>query len=226
MFSRLSARFAAYWYCGIPLLAAALLVAGCGASTDVSTTSGSAATPTATLASAATPTPSQAAPSILSSEQFTCPETPAGPDKTIVGSLILLTVAYPSSWKETHCTRTRFSDGSVTLWVGNYVRIDAVPNTTMTVRQWVDAHKTTYETITLQPVTVRQAQEAVAVTDQLDQSAPSPADFYFAQVHALLRGSRYLYLLSSSLDVEYQDTSVDTVIPGPLRDYISDWSVS
>jgi hypothetical protein len=86
--------------------------------------------------------------------------------------------------------------------------------------------KTSYETITLQPITVRQAREAMSVTDQLDQSAPSPAYFHFMQVGALLRGSHYIYVLSTSLDVEYQDTSADTVTPGPLRDHIANWSVS
>jgi hypothetical protein len=217
-------RRAARRFCGISLLAVALLIAGCGASTNASGVPAGAATPTATLAPTTTPSPT--APSILSSEQFTCPQVASGSDKAITDSALLLRVAYPGSWNETHCTRTRLSDGSVLLWIGNYVHITAVPDTNTTVQQWVDAHKSRYETITLQPITVRQAAEAFAITDQLDQSAPSPGDFHFAQIHAALRGSRYLYLLSTSLDVEYQDTRADTVTPGPVRDYLAGWSVS
>jgi len=220
------ARLAACRSCCIPLLGVALLVGGCGASPSVPTASAGTATPTATLAPLATASPSATPVSVIKSEQFTCPETSSGSDKVIADSSILLSVAYPGSWKETHCTRTRYSDGSVNLWIGNYVHINAVPNTTMTVQQWVDAHKTSYETITLQPITVRHAQEAVSVTDQVDQSASSPAYFHFLQVGALLRGSHYIYVLTQSLDVEYQDTSADTVTLGPLRNYIADWSVS
>ncbi len=225
MVSWLAQLAACQYYC-IPLIGAALLVGGCGASTNISTASAGTATPTATLAPTATASPSPTPVSIVKHEEFTCPETLSGADKVIADSSIFLSVAYPGTWKETHCIRTRFSDGGVTLWIGNYVHIDAVPDTSMTVQQWVDAHKTSYETVTLQPITVRQAQEAVSVTDQFDQSAPSPADFHFAQVGALLRGSHDIYVLSTSLDVEYLDTSADTVIPGPLRDHIADWSVS
>ena len=201
------------------LCAVALALASCGATTtNVTTASPS---PTAMLAATATLPPIPTVPSVVKSAQFTCPEMVDGSDKSITDSTILLTVAYPGSWKETHCTRTLLSDGSITYWIGNYVHITAVPDTSVTVQQWVDEHKTSYETITLQPVAVRQAQEAVIVTDQLDQSAPSPFDFNFAQIKALLRGSHFLYELSTPLDVAYDDTSVDTVIPGPLRDYIS-----
>jgi hypothetical protein len=224
--SRLSARRAAYRNCCLPLLGAALLIAGCGVSTNVSSASVARATATATLAPTATPEYVPTVPGILSSEQFACPQTVAGSDKTIVESALLLSVAYPSAWTETHCTRTRLSDGSATLWIGNYVHVTAIPDTTMTLQQWVDAHKTKYETVTLQPITVRQAKESAIVDDQLDQSAPSPFDYYFSQIRVLLRGSRYLYELSTSLDVEYQDTSADTVIPGPLQNYVADWSVA
>jgi hypothetical protein len=94
------------------------------------------------------------------------------------------------------------------------------------LQEWVDAHKTQYETITLKPISVHSAVEAVTVIDQMDQSAPSTGDFHFLQIHVLLRGSHYIYALSTSLDVAYTDTKADTVIPGPLANYVADWSVS
>ncbi len=151
MVSWLAQLAACQYYC-IPLIGAALLVGGCGASTNISTASAGTATPTATLAPTATASPSPTPVSIVKHEEFTCPETLSGADKVIADSSIFLSVAYPGTWKETHCIRTRFSDGGVTLWIGNYVHIDAVPDTSMTVQQWVDAHKTSYETVTLQPI--------------------------------------------------------------------------
>lgn len=215
----------------IPLLMLAAVVsfAGCSSvsnsTSSTSATGGSVSTPIATLAPTPTPPPIPTVPSVVSKQEFTCPEKPDGSEKTIADSTILLTVSYPGSWKEAHCTQTKLSDGNITIWIGNYVHIDAVPDTDISAQQWVDAHKTTYETITLQPITVRQAREAVIVTDQLDQSAPSPFDFYFAQIRVLLRGTRYLYELGTPLDVAY-DTSTDTAIPGPLPNYVGDWSVS
>lgn len=212
--------------------ALALTLAGCGTTTQDAATAAS--TPVATLTTTATATavrqvkvaPSATPPTVVTRNEFTCPATADGSDKAIADASLLLTVAYPSSWSETHCTRTKLSDGSVTLWIGNYVHIDAVLDTNTTVQQYVNAHQSSFENVTLQPVTVRQAMEAFDLNDQLDQSAPSPADYYFSQVHAILRGSRFLYLLTTSQGLDYADTASDTPPPGPIANYISDWEVS
>ncbi len=214
------------------LCAVALALASCGATTtNVTTASPSptamlAATATATTSAQANVAPTATPVSVVSQDAFTCPVMVDGSDKEIADPSILLIVAFPVSWNETHCTRAAFSDGSADLWIGNYVHITAEPDTDRTVQQYVTAHQTSYEKVALQPMTVRQAAEAFTLSDQLDQSAPSPADYYFSQVHAILRGSHYLYLLTTSLDVEYHDTSADTVPPGPVVNYISEWSAS
>lgn len=205
-----------FWAAMITILVG-LTIAGCGGT--VSTTSTSSLTPAASPTSTATAVVSPAG-----TTQAPCQDTVNGSQVTVSESAILLNITYSAVVHEADCALMGYSNGQELFQLGNLMDVYAEPAAGRTIQQYVDAKKMPYETITLSPVTVRQAQEAYLVQVQLASNAPGPGYFNGIGAVALLRGSHYIYEVRQLQAKNYPGPTDDTP-SDPLSNYVPGFAV-
>lgn len=207
---------------GVSMLSLSLVTA-CGAQSSPTT---SATTPTQSPSPTATPSPTAIAQVTATATNDLCPQTTSGAQVTLTEPSMLLSFTYPASVAETHCKLTSVSNGGWLLWVGNLLEVYAEPTAGRTIQQYVNAKKTSYETVTLTSVTLRQAQEAYLVKDTLAANASGPGYFTEANVVALLRGSQYIYEVRGLQVPHFPVGPADMFASKPLSDYVPGFAVS
>ncbi len=173
-------------------LALCLLMAGCGASQPVASS-----THTATLAPTVTATAIPAtATSTPALTTFTCDSTATGSTRLFSDTSMQLSFSYPATWTENSCQRIQGPNGQQTLIIGNLFSVTATPRNGESIQQWVQAQANQYEVVTLGALSVQHAQDAatVSVNPSATSDPNKPFDAEpFAQTFAIVAGAQFFY---------------------------------
>lgn len=136
---------------------------------------------------------------------FPCPTTTSASTKSLNDPQFGLSFTYPAAWVENDCNQATAQK----IAVGNLFFVSLTPRNGLTVQQFVDANKTSNESITLVPLQDSHAVEAYQVQDTVAYGLNSPPGT-FSQTMAIIAGSQNFYVVSSILA---QQSSTDTM-PG------------
>lgn len=206
-------RASLWWICVAALV---IVLAGCSASPGADSSTGAVASrPTIAPSPSSTATAAPTATVALTSQtSFACPTTVNGSQKIFTDAQTGLSFSYPAGWTESVCQRSVWSNGTTDLNVGNLFDVYLTPRNGLTIQQWVSQQADKNETVTLAPLPVKHAQDAVTVSVTVPPSVQLDAEPY-ASTEAIVAGTQSFYQVIHYIALTNDFT--DTVPPMSIQ---------
>jgi hypothetical protein len=134
---------------------------------------------------------------------FTCPTTTNGDIKVFSDATYgSYSFSYPARWTEKYCQLD-----TTTTTIGNLFKVSVWARNGKSIQEWVAGEKTPNEMVTLTPLHVKHADDAVTVTDTL---APGISQGSFTQTKAIIAGSQNFYVITTLIVLANMTDTVPT----------------